>query len=407
MTQGAAGEHSPAGAAGDIPATRSSLRCAAPRLCCLPGCPSRPHRPHPLPHPLPLRLGPRHRRCRCLRHSRRRFPPPHPLRRRRLRCSRHHRRPPQLSLAHLPHTTAALRASPHAASAPPRPHDDLPPRPPRVSDLWPCSARGDSAPPSRARRPRPRHLPPRRHPHRRRRRRPRHRHRPRRPLHRPRRRRPLRLPRLLHRLRRRALRHQAAPPPSPPPPSPPPSPPPPSPPPPSPPPPSPPPPSPPPPSPPPPSPPPPSPPPPSPPPPSPPPPSPPPPSPPPPSPPPPSPPPPSPPPPSPPRCQRSRRATRQRLAAGRASPVRAGGGGGTLRVAGELLAGRRRVSTQIMGRLSGVRPGARVARGEGGALGALAAVKPLRVGAGWPRASGGCGAALGPPDGPWWPVWRS
>ena len=65
-----------------------------------------------------------------------------------------------------------------------------------------------------------------------------------------------------------------------------------------------------------------------------------------------------------------------------------GGGGGTLRVAGELLAGRRRVSTQIMGRLSGVRPGARVARGEGGALGALAAVKPLRVGAGWPRAVG-------------------
>ena len=52
--------------------------------------------------------------------------------------------------------------------------------------------------------------------------------------------------------------------------------------------------------------------------------------------------------------------------------MRAGGGGGTLRVAGELLAGRRRVSTQIMGRLSGVRPGARVARGEGGALGALA-----------------------------------
>ena len=80
--------------------------------------------------------------------------------------------------------------------------------------------------------------------------------------------------------------------------------------------------------------------------------------------------------------------------------MRAGGGGGTLRVAGELLAGRRRVSTQIMGRLSGVRPGARVARGEGGALGALAAVKPLRVGAGWLRASGGCGAALGPPDGP-------
>ena len=139
----------------------------------------------------------------------------------------------------------------HATSAPPRPHEDLPPRPPRVSDLWPCSARGDSAPPSRARRP---------------------------------------------------------------------------------------------------------------------------------------------------RCQRSRRATRQRLAAGRASPVRAGGGGGTLRVAGELLAGRRRVSTQIMGRLSGVRPGARVARGEGGALGALAAVKPLRVGAGWPRASGGCGAALRPPE---------
>ena len=87
--------------------------------------------------------------------------------------------------------------------------------------------------------------------------------------------------------------------------------------------------------------------------------------------------------------------------------MRAGGGGGTLRVAGELLAGRRRVSTQIMGRLSGVRPGARVARGEGGALGALAAVKPLRVGAGWLRASGGCGVALGPPDGPWWPVWRS
>ena len=150
MTQGAAGEHSPAGAAGEIPATRSSLRCASPRLCCLPGCPSRPHRPHPLPRPLPLRLGPRHRRCRRLRHSRRRFPRRHPLRRRRLRCSRHHRRPPQLSLAHLPHTTTALRASPHAASAPPRPHDDLPPRPPRVSDLWPCSARGDSAPPSRA-----------------------------------------------------------------------------------------------------------------------------------------------------------------------------------------------------------------------------------------------------------------
>ena len=150
-----------------LPLLARVLRCAAPRLCCLPGCPSRPHRPHPLPHPLPLRLGPRHCRCRCLRHSRRRFPPPHPLRRRRLRCSRHHRRPPQLSLAHLPHTPTALRASPHAASAPPRPHDDLPPRPPRVSDLWPCSARGDSAPPSRARRPRPRHLPPRRHPHRR------------------------------------------------------------------------------------------------------------------------------------------------------------------------------------------------------------------------------------------------
>ena len=70
-----------------LPLLARVLRCAAPRLCCLPGCPSRPHRPHPLPHPLPLRLGPRHCRCRCLRHSRRRFPPPHPLRRRRLRCS--------------------------------------------------------------------------------------------------------------------------------------------------------------------------------------------------------------------------------------------------------------------------------------------------------------------------------
>ena len=43
-----------------LPLLARVLRCAAPRLCCLPGCPSRPHRPHPLPHPLPLRLGPRH-----------------------------------------------------------------------------------------------------------------------------------------------------------------------------------------------------------------------------------------------------------------------------------------------------------------------------------------------------------
>ena len=248
MTQGAAGEQSPAGAAGDIPATRSSLRCAAPRLCCLPGCPSRPHRPHPLPHPLPLRLGPRHRRCRCLRHSRRRFPPPHPLRRRRLRCSRHHRRPPQLSLAHLPHTTTALRASPHAASAPPRPHEDLPPRPPRVSDPWPCSARGNSAPPSRALLP----------------------------------------------------------------------------------------------------------------------------------------------------AQPPGDAT---AASGRESLSSAGWGRRRRTAGGGRAAGRPAARLDsIYGPPLGRAATARAARGEGGALGALAAVKPPRVGAGWPRASGGCGAALRPPE---------
>ena len=248
MTQGAAGEQSPAGAAGEIPVTRSSLRCAAPRLCCLPGCPSRPHRPHPLPHPLPLRLGPRHRRCRCLRHSRRRFPSSTPS---------------DAVASAAPATTAGRLSSPSPTShtpptpsarprtPPPRPH-----APTRTSrPALPASQTLGRAP--------------------------------------------------LGETRRRRREHC---------------------------------------------------------------------------------------------CQRSRRATRQRLAAGRASPVRAGGGGGTLRVAGELLAGRRRVSTQIMGRLSGVRPGARVARGEGGALGALAAVKPPRVGAGWPRASGGCGAALRPPE---------
>merc|ERR1712086_875431 len=83
-------------------------------LCCLPGCPSRPHRPHPLPPPLPLRLGPRHRRCRCLRHSRRPFPPPPP--------------PP-------PPSPPLLPPPPPAASALPRPPPTHHHRPPRVPAL--------------------------------------------------------------------------------------------------------------------------------------------------------------------------------------------------------------------------------------------------------------------------------